>query len=67
MGQHKYNPTAILAKEGKLPPKPKKLSAAETRRELRGMVWAALAQKAPGVAALAAALSVKSYGGIDDV
>ena len=26
MGQHKYNPTAIAAKEGKIPPKPPKLS-----------------------------------------
>ena len=32
MGQHKYNPTAIAAKEGKLPPKPKKPSKRE--REL---------------------------------
>lgn len=29
MGQHKYNPTAIAAKEGKLPPKPSKLSRSE--------------------------------------
>lgn len=26
MGQHKYNPTAIAAKNGELPPKPKKMS-----------------------------------------
>jgi hypothetical protein len=32
MGQHKYNQTAIDAKEGKLPPKPKKLSTRETDR-----------------------------------
>ena len=32
MGQHKYNQTAIDAKDGKLPPKPKKLSARETDR-----------------------------------
>lgn len=32
MGQHKYNPTAIAAKNGELSPKPKKLSKRE--REL---------------------------------
>lgn len=32
MGQHKYNPTAIAAKNGELPPKPKKPSKRE--REL---------------------------------
>lgn len=29
MGQHKYNPTAIAAKEGRIPPKPPKPSKAE--------------------------------------
>ena len=29
MGQHKTNPTAILAKEGKLPPKQKGMSKSE--------------------------------------
>ena len=29
MGQHKYNPNCQLAKEGKLPPKPKKMSKRE--------------------------------------
>lgn len=32
MGQHKYNPLAIAAKSGKLPPKPKKMSKAEQDR-----------------------------------
>ena len=32
MGQHKYNPTAIAAKNGELPPKPKKLSKRERDR-----------------------------------
>ena len=32
MGQHKYNPTAIAAKEGKLPPKPKQMSKREVER-----------------------------------
>ena len=33
MGQHKYNETAKLAKEGKLPPKPIKKSKRELERE----------------------------------
>ena len=32
MGQHKHNPTAIMAKNGELPPKPKKLSKRENDR-----------------------------------
>lgn len=34
MGQHKYNPTAIAAKNGELPPKPKKMSKREADRLL---------------------------------
>lgn len=35
MGQHKHNPTAIAAKNGELPPKPKnKLSKRELDRQL---------------------------------
>lgn len=41
MGQHKFNPTAQAAKEGKLPPKPPGMSAAEIRRRLMGAVEAA--------------------------
>lgn len=32
MGQAKHNPTAIAAKNGEVPPKPKPLGAAATRR-----------------------------------
>ena len=32
MGQHKYNPTAIAAKNGELPPKPKKMGKREAER-----------------------------------
>ena len=32
MGQHKNNPNCQLAKEGKLPPKPKKMSKREAER-----------------------------------
>ena len=34
MGQHKHNPTAIAAKEGKIPPKPKRKGKRELDREL---------------------------------
>lgn len=29
MGEHKHNPNVIAAKNGELPPKPRKMSAAE--------------------------------------
>ena len=34
MGQHKYNPTAIAAAKGELPPKPKKMGKRERDRLL---------------------------------
>lgn len=34
MGQHKHNPTAIAAKNGELPPKPKKMGKRERERLL---------------------------------
>ncbi len=34
MGQHKHNPTAISAKNGELPPKPKKMGKRECDRLL---------------------------------
>ena len=34
MGQHKYNSTAIAAKNGELPPKPPKMSKREAERLL---------------------------------
>lgn len=43
MGQHKYNPTAQAAKEGKLPPKPEKISKREQERQMyriiRKIIW----------------------------
>lgn len=59
MGQHKYNPTAIAAKEGKLPPKQQKKSKAELERELEGMIWSELVKRSPATAAIAAVLSTK--------
>lgn len=41
MGQHKFNPVAQAAKEGKLPPKPKRMPTEEIRRRLMGAVEAA--------------------------
>lgn len=38
MGQHKYNPTAIAAKNGELPPKPPKMS----KREREALLYAAM-------------------------
>ena len=37
MGQHKYNPTAIKAKNGEIPPKPPRMSKREQTilREIR--------------------------------
>lgn len=37
MGQHKYNPTAIAAKEGKIKPK-KKFTRSEERKLLYGKI-----------------------------
>ena len=34
MGQHKHNPTAIAAKNGELPPKPKKIGRREWERKI---------------------------------
>ena len=36
MGQHKYNPTAIAAKNGELPPKPKPMS----KRQREALLYA---------------------------
>ena len=38
MGQHKYNPTAQAAKEGKLPPKPEKISKREQERQIYRLI-----------------------------
>ena len=38
MGQHKHNPTAIAAKNGELPPKPKPMGKREWERVIYGEV-----------------------------
>lgn len=46
MGQHKHNPTAIAAKDGKLPPKQKNnMSKREERALLYNMINAAMYEK----------------------
>ena len=47
MGQHKHNETAKLAKEGKLPPKPAKIGAAESRRIMQAKINEILGPLAP--------------------
>lgn len=42
MGQHKFNPTAIAAKNGELPPKPPKKSKREIDRDIYAMCQAAI-------------------------
>jgi hypothetical protein len=39
MGQHKHNPNCQLAREGKLPPKPEKLSKRQRDRMLMKIVY----------------------------
>ena len=41
MGEHKHNPTAIAAKNGELPAKPKKMS----KRERYAMIMAMIQEK----------------------
>ena len=38
MGQHKHNPTAIAAKNGELPPKPKKMGKRQTEALIRAAI-----------------------------
>lgn len=38
MGEHKHNPNCQLAKEGKLPPKPERLSKREVERRVQAMI-----------------------------
>lgn len=45
MGQHKYNPTAQLAKEGKLPPKKSRIGKPEKRRLLQAIARKVLFDK----------------------
>ena len=59
MGQHKYNPTAIAAANGELPPKPHKPSKRVREAALRAMALAATMKRVPSTAEILAA--VKPY------
>ena len=48
MGQHKYNPVALAAKRGELPPKPPKPSKREAERMLYAMALKKLAESDTG-------------------
>lgn len=61
MGQHKYNPTALEVKQGKLPPKPPKKSKAQSDAEMRMAVLASLEKHAPGTAKLLGMLEGNRY------
>ena len=56
MGQHKYNPNCQLAREGKLPPKPKKLS----KRQRDRWFWAMFYEKT-GLGAIERAIGINSF------
>ena len=56
MGQHKYNPNCQLAREGKLPPKPKKMSKRQRDRLLMRMIY-----EKTGIGAIERALGIDSY------
>lgn len=45
MGQHKYNPTAIAAKEGKLPPKSPRLTKAEKEKIVYDALFKAMNER----------------------
>ncbi len=56
MGQHKYNPTAIAAKNGELPPKPKPMGKRARERLLMKAVY-----EATGLGAIERAVGIDSY------
>ena len=56
MGQHKYNPTAIAAAKGELPPKPKKMSKRQQERMLMAMIY-----ERTGLGRIERAVGLNSY------
>lgn len=56
MGQHKYNPTAIAAKNGELPPKPKPMS----KRERDALMYAKI-REVTGINELANHMEASPY------
>ena len=56
MGQHKHNPTAIAAKNGELPPKPKRMSKRERDRLLMKIIY-----EKTGLGAIERSLGINSF------
>lgn len=56
MGQHKYNPNCQLAREGKLPPKPKKMSKRQRDKLLMRMIY-----EKTGIGAIERYLGINSF------
>ena len=56
MGQHKYNPNCQLAREGKLPPKPKKLSKKQRDRLMMKMIY-----EKTGIGAIERSMGINSF------
>lgn len=56
MGQHKFNPTAIAAKNGELPPKPKGMS----KRDKDRLLMAAIYEKT-GIGKIERSLGINSF------
>ena len=56
MGQHKFNPTAIAAKNGELPPKPQKLSKRESDRLLMKILY-----EKTGIGSIERSLGINSF------
>ena len=56
MGQHKYNPNCQLARDGKLPPKPKKMSKRQRERLLMKMIY-----EKTGLGAIERAVGINSF------
>ena len=62
MGQHKYNPTAIAAKNGEIPPKPKPPS----KREREAMAYRAF-QEAMHKRGLFTPFDMNALLGVDNI
>lgn len=62
MGQHKYNPTAIAAKNGEIPPKPKPPS----KREREAMAYRAF-QEAMHKSGLITPFDMNTLFGVDNI
>lgn len=56
MGQHKFNPTAIAAKNGELPPKPKGMSKRDEDRLLMSAIY-----EKTGIGKIERSLGINSF------